>query len=151
MVKFFTLLFFSGTLFASAGVDVFEKCSKILDEKNRLACFDESYETYSKQNASNPQEEDDKSNAKLNIFGLSKKVVTQEPQQVIAQTIKVISLSNSRVQLQLDNGQVWRSTEPAGRLRFKIGQTVIIAKGAISGYTLKIKDKKGFIRAKRVS
>ena len=151
MVKFFTLLFFSGTLLASAGVDVLEKCSKILDEKNRLACFDESYETYSKQNAINPQEEDDKSNAKLNIFGFSKQVITQEPQQVIAQTIKVIGLSNNRVQLQLDNGQPWRSTEPIGRLRFKMGQTVIIAKGAISGYTLKIKDKKGFIRAKRVS
>jgi hypothetical protein len=151
MAKFFTLLFFSGTLLASAGVDLFEKCSKILDEKNRLSCFDESYETYSKQNTINLQEEDDKKNAKLNIFGLSKKVVTQEPKQVIAQTIKVTSLSNNRAQLQLDNGQVWRSTEPVGRLRFKIGQTVIIAKGVISGYTLKIKDRKGFIRAMRVS
>ncbi|MDA0900396.1 MAG: hypothetical protein O3B35_05135 [Proteobacteria bacterium] len=151
MAKFFTLLFFLGTLLASAGVDLFEKCSKILDEKNRLSCFDESYETYSKQNTINLQEEDDKKNAKLNIFGLSKKVVTQEPKQVIAQTIKVTSLSNNRAQLQLDNGQVWRSTEPVGRLRFKIGQTVIIAKGAISGYTLKIKDRKGFIRAMRVS
>ena len=50
----------------------------------------------------------------------------------------------------LDNGQTWRSVEKIRRVRLKEGQTVKISEGFVSGYSLKVVDKKIAIRVKRI-
>ena len=50
----------------------------------------------------------------------------------------------------LENGQKWRSVENFRRTRLKEGQMVEISEGFISGYSLKVVDKKIALRVKRI-
>jgi len=50
----------------------------------------------------------------------------------------------------LENGQSWISVEKIRRVRLKKGQTVEISEGFISGYSLKVVDKKIALRVKRI-
>ncbi len=50
----------------------------------------------------------------------------------------------------LENGQKWRSVEKIRRVRIKPGQQITVSEGFVSGYVLKVVDKKISIRVKRI-
>ena len=58
--------------------------------------------------------------------------------------------NNFKLLVVLENGQKWRSVENIRRVRLKEGQTVEITEGFISGYSLKVVDKKIALRVKRI-
>ena len=69
----------------------------------------------------------------------------------ITSKISRLKLLNSyNLLVVLENGQTWRSVEKIRRVRMKEGQTVKISEGLVSGYSLKVVDKKIAIRVKRI-
>ena len=63
---------------------------------------------------------------------------------------KVSQLASLRVDFVLENGQKWRSVEKIRRVRIKPGQEITVSEGFVSGYVLKVVDKKISIRVKRI-
>tara|TARA_B100000676_G_scaffold46713_1_gene45355 strand:- start:816 stop:1322 length:507 start_codon:yes stop_codon:yes gene_type:complete len=63
---------------------------------------------------------------------------------------KVSQLASLRVDFVLENGQKWRSIEKIRRVRIKPGQEITVSEGFVSGYVLKVVDKKISIRVKRI-
>ena len=64
--------------------------------------------------------------------------------------LEVKKLADLRLDVTLENGQKWRSVEKIRQVRLKANQKVIISEGFISGYVLKVVDKKISIRVRRI-
>ena len=153
---FFLLICF-GTI-AYAESSTIEDCIKIENNEKRLACFDAVTITV----ASNKKEADrvkpieqqrktipQKLKDQVKNFGLTKK----EKKEVLEITSKIARLklqNNYNLLIVLENGQSWISVEKIRRVRLKKGQTVEISEGFISGYSLKVVDKKIALRVKRI-
>lgn len=135
-----------------------EDCIKIEENEKRLACFDLVTEAANKINEEPEAAKISKSQRKtiaqkvkeqVKNFGLTKK----EKKEVLEITSKITRLklqNNYNLLVVLDNGQTWRSVEKIRRVRLKEGQTVKISEGFVSGYSLKVVDKKIAIRVKRI-
>ena len=135
-----------------------EDCIKIEENEKRLACFDLVTEAANKITEEPEAAKVSKSLRKtlaqrvkdqVKDFGLTKK----EKKEVLEITSKISRLklqNNYNLLVVLDNGQTWRSVEKIRRVRLKEGQTVTISEGFVSGYSLKVVDKKIAIRVKRI-
>ena len=135
-----------------------EDCIKIEENEKRLACFDLVTEAANKITEEPEAAKVSKSQRKtiaqkvkeqVKNFGLTKK----EKKEVLEITSKITRLklqNNYNLLVVLDNGQTWRSVEKIRRVRLKEGQTVTISEGFVSGYSLKVVDKKIAIRVKRI-
>ena len=135
-----------------------EDCIKIEENEKRLACFDlvtqatnRNTEEPEAANISKSQRKTivQKVKDQVKDFGLTKK----EKKEVLEITSKITRLklqNNYNLLVVLDNGQTWRSVEKIRRVRLKEGQTVTISEGFVSGYSLKVVDKKIAIRVKRI-
>ena len=135
-----------------------EDCIKIEENEKRLACFDLVTEAANKITEEPEAPKVSKSQRKtiaqrvkdqVKDFGLTKK----EKKEVLEITSKITRLklqNNYNLLVVLDNGQTWRSVEKIRRVRLKEGQTVKISEGFVSGYSLKVVDKKIAIRVKRI-
>ena len=135
-----------------------EDCIKIEENEKRLACFDLVTEAANKITEEPEAAKVSKSQRKtiaqrvkdqVKDFGLTKK----EKKEVLEITSKITRLklqNNYNLLVVLDNGQTWRSVEKIRRVRLKEGQTVTISEGFVSGYSLKVVDKKIAIRVKRI-
>ena len=135
-----------------------EDCIKIEENEKRLACFDLVTESANKITEEPEAAKVSKSQRKtiaqrvkdqVKDFGLTKK----EKKEVLEITSKITRLklqNNYNLLVVLDNGQTWRSVEKIRRVRLKEGQTVKISEGFVSGYSLKVVDKKIAIRVKRI-
>ena len=135
-----------------------EDCIKIEENEKRLACFDLVTESANKITEEPQAAKVSKSQRKtitqkvkdqVKDFGLTKK----EKKEVLEITSKITRLklqNNYNLLVVLDNGQTWRSVEKIRRVRLKEGQTVKISEGFVSGYSLKVVDKKIAIRVKRI-
>jgi hypothetical protein len=135
-----------------------EDCIKIEENEKRLACFDlvtqasnRNTEEPEAAKVSKPQRQNiiQKAKDQVKDFGLTKK----EKKEVLEITSKITRLklqNNYNLLLVLDNGQIWRSVEKIRRVRLKEGQTVTISEGFVSGYSLKVVDKKIALRVKRI-
>ena len=135
-----------------------EDCIKIEENEKRLACFDLVTEAANKITEEPEAAKVSKSQRKtiaqrvkdqVKDFGLTKK----EKKEVLKITSKISRLklqNNYNLLVVLDNGQTWRSVEKIRRVRLKEGQTVTISEGFVSGYSLKVVDKKIAIRVKRI-
>ena len=135
-----------------------EDCIKIEENEKRLACFDLVTEAANKSTEEPEAPKVSKSQRKtiaqrvkdqVKDFGLTKK----EKKEVLEITSKITRLklqNNYNLLVVLDNGQTWRSVEKIRRVRLKEGQTVTISEGFVSGYSLKVVDKKIAIRVKRI-
>ena len=135
-----------------------EDCIKIEENEKRLACFDLVTEAANKITEEPEAAKISKSQRKtiaqkvkdqVKDFGLTKK----EKKEVLEITSKITRLklqNNYNLLVVLDNGQTWRSVEKIRRVRLKEGQTVKISEGFVSGYSLKVVDKKIAIRVKRI-
>ena len=135
-----------------------DDCIKIQENEKRLACFDLVTQVANKNTEVPEVAKVSKSQRKtiaqkvkeqVKNFGLTKK----EKKEVLEITSKIIRLklqNNYNLLVVLDNGQTWRSVEKIRRVRLKEGQTVKISEGFVSGYSLKVVDKKIAIRVKRI-
>jgi hypothetical protein len=135
-----------------------EDCIKIEENEKRLACFDLVTKSANKITEEPEAAKFSKSQRKtiaqrvkdqVKDFGLTKK----EKKEVLEITSKIVRLklqNNYNLLVVLDNGQTWRSVEKIRRVRLKEGQTVTISEGFVSGYSLKVVDKKIAIRVKRI-
>ena len=135
-----------------------EDCIKIEENEKRLACFDLVTEAANKITEEPEAPKVSKSQRKtiaqrvkdqVKDFGLTKK----EKKEVLEITSKITRLklqNNYNLLVVLDNGQTWRSVEKIRRVRLKEGQTVTISEGFVSGYSLKVVEKKIAIRVKRI-
>ena len=138
-----------------------EDCIKIEENEKRLACFDlvtqaavENIENIKKLEVAIPIKTQRKTIAQklkdqVKDFGLTKKQKKEVLE--ITSTITRLKLQNNyNLLVVLENGQTWRSVEKIRRVRLKEGQTVKISEGFVSGYSLKVVDKKIAIRVKRI-
>ena len=135
-----------------------EECIKIENNKERLACFDlvtKSLEGNEKSPAiakiSKPEKKTISQKIKQQVkdFGLTKKE-KKEVLQITSKIVRVKLQNNLKLLVVLENGQKWRSVESFRRTRLKEGQMVEISEGFISGYSLKVVDKKIALRVKRI-
>ena len=84
-------------------------------------------------------------------FGLPVRVdKSNDDFQIKDKISKVSQLASLRVDFTLENGQKWRSVEKVRRVRIKPGQEITVSEGFVSGYVLKVVDKKISIRVKRM-
>ena len=70
--------------------------------------------------------------------------------EIIDKISEVKKLADLRLDVILENGQKWRSVEKIRQVRLKANQNVVISEGFISGYVLKVVDKKISIRVRRI-
>jgi hypothetical protein len=141
-----------------------EDCIKIEENEKRLACFDlvtqaaveniKNIKNIKKPEVAIPIKTQRKTIAQklkdqVKDFGLTKKQKKEVLE--ITSTITRLKLQNNyNLLVVLENGQTWRSVEKIRRVRLKEGQTVTISEGFVSGYSLKVVDKKIAIRVKRI-
>ena len=135
-----------------------EDCIKIEENEKRLACFDLVTESANKITEEPQAAKVSKSQRKtitqkvkeqVKNFGLTKKE-KKEVREITSKITRLKLQNNYNLLVVLDNGQTWRSVEKIRRVRLKEGQTVKISEGFVSGYSLKVVDKKIAIRVKRI-
>lgn len=138
-----------------------EDCIKIEENEKRLACFDlvtqaavENIENIEKLEVAIPIKTQRKTIAQklkdqVKDFGLTKKQ-KKEVLEITSIITRLKLQNNYNLLVVLENGQTWRSVEKIRRVRLKEGQTVKISEGFVSGYSLKVVDKKIAIRVKRI-
>jgi hypothetical protein len=158
MKKYFLSLFIILGPIVYAESMTIEECIKIENNKERLACFDlvtKSLEGNEKSPAiakiSKPEKKTISQKIKQQVkdFGLTKKE-KKEVLQITSKIARVKLQNNLKLLVVLENGQKWRSVENFRRTRLKEGQMVEISEGFISGYSLKVVDKKIALRVKRI-
>lgn len=93
------------------------------------------------------------------LFGKSADEVKQAVSKKLEiGTVSEISSNVVRVQINpseeyvvyLENGQVWKQTDKAGKWRIKVGETAIISKAALGSYLMKSDARKRSVRAERL-
>jgi hypothetical protein len=135
-----------------------EDCIKIEENEKRLACFDlvtqAAVENIKKPEVAIPIKTQRKTIAQklkdqVKDFGLTKKQ-RKEVLEITSMITRLKLQNNYNLLVVLENGQTWRSVEKIRRVRMKEGQTVKISEGLVSGYSLKVVDKKIAIRVKRI-
>jgi transcription antitermination factor NusG len=135
-----------------------EDCIKIEENEKRLACFDlvtqAAVENIKKPEVAIPIKTQRKTIAQklkdqVKDFGLTKKQ-KKEVLEITSKISRLKLLNSYNLLVVLENGQTWRSVEKIRRVRMKEGQTVKISEGLVSGYSLKVVDKKIAIRVKRI-
>ena len=87
-------------------------------------------------------------------FGLQKKLLEDSKKiNLKARIISVKQLSNKKVNIQLDNGQTWKTVETLNRgelSKLKGSNDIEINEALISGFVLKVEGKKLSIRVRRI-
>ena len=152
--------------FISSSEEEAKECADIEDTTQRLSCYDSLFApqqivdskivvTQKKQEVkiSKPDEEIKKEVKKERErrFGLPKRLEKEEDKVEIKDKIlEVKKLADLRLDVILENGQKWRSVEKIRQVRLKANQKVVISEGFISGYVLKVVDKKISIRVRRI-
>ena len=135
-----------------------EDCIKIEENEKRLVCFDlvtqAAVENIKKPEVAIPIKTQRKTIAQklkdqVKDFGLTKKQ-KKEVLEITSKISRLKLLNSYNLLVVLENGQTWRSVEKIRRVRMKEGQTVKISEGLVSGYSLKVVDKKIAIRVKRI-
>ena len=174
-IIFLAVVFFFNTSISSNETEV-GQCRVIEDPAARLACYDGFFQpqpykpNIAKTNTSSPNiisiqknstppkktnltpiatNKNSESINQLKQFGLPKKE-SDKPIAVQAKITKINKLGSFKLDIYLDNGQVWRTVESIYKVRIKKSQEVYITKAAISGYIMKITDKRIALRVNRV-
>jgi len=158
------LLLVSSFIFSSE--EEAKECADIEDTTQRLSCYDSLFApqqiedpklviTQKKQEVeiAKPDKEIKKEVKKERErrFGLPKRLEKEEDKvEIKDKIIEVKKLADLRLDVTLENGQKWRSVEKIRQVRLKANQKVVISEGFISGYVLKVVDKKISIRVRRI-
>ena len=158
------LLFVSSFIFSSE--EEAKECADIEDTTQRLSCYDSLFAsqkiedpkilvTQKKQEVEIAKQdkeiEKEVKKERERRFGLPKRLEKEEEKvEIRDQIINVKKLADLRLEVTLENGQKWRSVEKIRQVRLKANQKVVISEGFISGYVLKVVDKKISIRVRRI-
>ena len=159
----FAALSFFSFLHADAIVN---DCTQISNDKKRLACYDSIFMEKPKEREVERIIEIDKPPPKIlkkdsppqvkarEEFGLPKKLIEDSKKiSLKARITSVKQLSNKKVNIQLDNGQTWRTVETLNRgelSKLKGSNDIEINEALISGFVLKVEGKKLSIRVRRI-
>ena len=159
----FAALSFFSFLHADAIVN---DCTQISNDKKRLACYDSIFMEKQKEREVERTIEIDNTPPKIlkkdsppkvkvrEEFGLQKKLIEDSKKiSLKARIASVKQLSNKKVNIQLDNGQTWRTVETLNRgelSKLKGSNEVEINEALISGFVLKVEGKKLSIRVRRI-
>jgi hypothetical protein len=152
----FILIGFGSAIYSEN--NTIEDCIKIEDNEKRLVCFDLVTQTLAKSTEEPVVIKTIETQSKTILqkvkdqvkdFGLTKKQ-KKEVLEITSKISRLKLLNSYNLLVVLENGQTWRSVEKIRRVRMKEGQTVKISEGLVSGYSLKVVDKKIAIRVKRI-
>ena len=136
-----------------------KECIVIEDDKKRLTCFDNYFnEEYllvlnesdslseTKEIISNSTEQEIKS------FGLTKeaKIKTKEEFKVVSNILSVSQKLDLKLIIILENDQIWQTVEKIRDIRLKEGYKAEISEGFLSGYALRVPEKKIKLRVRRL-
>ena len=152
--------------FISSSEEEAKECADIEDTTQRLSCYDSLFApqqiinskiviTQKKQEVeiakSDKEIKNEVKKERERRFGLPKRLEKEEDKVEIKDKIlEVKKLADLRLDVILENGQKWRSVEKIRQVRLKANQKVVISEGFISGYVLKVVDKKISIRVRRI-
>ena len=141
-------------------------CTQISNDKKRLACYDSIFMEEPKEGEVERIIQIDKPQLKISQkdsppqvkareeFGLPKKLIEDSKKiSLKARITSVKQLSNKKVNIQLDNGQTWRTVETLNRgelSKLKGSNDIEINEALISGFVLKVEGKKLSIRVRRI-
>ena len=141
-------------------------CTQISNDKKRLACYDSIFMEKPKEREVERIMQIDKPPPKIlkkdsapqvkarEEFGLPKKLIEDSKKiSLKARITSVKQLSNKKVNIQLDNGQTWRTVETLNRgelSKLKGSNDIEINEALISGFVLKVEGKKLSIRVRRI-
>ncbi len=86
------------------------------------------------------------------LFGRDEPPVERPPelQSIDAQVVEVVKLARGNHRLTLEDGQVWREIEVKPRARYRVGDNVEIARGALGSYNLSSERTGHRIKVRRV-
>lgn len=86
------------------------------------------------------------------LFGRDEPPVEKPPelQSIDAQVVEVVKLARGNHRLTLEDGQVWREIEVKPRARYRVGDKVEIARGALGSYNLSNERTGHRIKVRRV-
>ena len=86
------------------------------------------------------------------LFGRDEPPVEKPPelQSIDAQVVEVVKLARGNHRLTLEDGQVWREIEVKPRARYRVGDSVEIARGALGSYNLSNERTGHRIKVRRV-
>ena len=169
-MKYLLTLLLLASFFIFSSEEEAKECADIEDTTQRLSCYDSLFApqqiedpklviTQKKQEVEiAKQDKEIKKELKKEVkkererrFGLPKRLEKEEDKVEIKDKIlEVKKLADLRLDVILENGQKWRSVEKIRQVRLKANQKVIISEGFISGYILKVVDKKISIRVRRI-
>ena len=130
---------------AAAGESVpeqFATCASLRRDAERLACYDKAMALL-KAGEAGAQE----APSAENMFGANSETLSakgnlpavkrEELRQISGSVTSLRRIDDGMIQVELDNGQVWRMTESEGVFDFpNRGDTVTIRRGVIGGYRL---------------
>jgi len=132
----------------------FEICKSIEDDQKRLSCFDNLDSSFNQTVMTKTN-----SNEKLNKTAVPEEEINKDfglPRQrdnyekIVSEIETLRNPNKQKLYITLTNGQTWRSVENIRRVQFKVGQEVEITEGFISGYKLKVLNKKLSLRVRRI-
>lgn len=151
---------------------IYEPCSKIPEDAERLKCFDR---TFARENAIIAEQKEAERRREAENFGLTPSQIREREEnaassssgdrRAIAQAAdddaddgevtttidEVLTDARGDYVMLMANGQIWRSTSNKSfRGRIRAGWSVTISQIWSGGYRLKIKDKRGFLGVKRI-
>ena len=137
-------------------------CTELTDPNERLKCFDRSLGNensnndiyFTKKSGSLSQEEIEK-----NYFGKSGSDLEDSIERVTERSIpkslgsiivKVRKYNTDRYYLDLENGQTWKLIEPSRRKEFQKGKNIVIEKGRMGTFTVRLEGLNRKYTAKRI-
>lgn len=142
-------------------------CRALDGDAERLACYDGLADRHYGQRASETSAPESNAAAapapavenlsQEDVFGLSGDEIreaygiaedTQDPNELTAAITDIQSAGHGRVIVWLDNGQVWRQ-KSSSALKIKVGDRVVIKKGALSSFKMKKEGSSVMMRVSR--
>ncbi len=86
------------------------------------------------------------------LFGRDEPAVEKPPEldSIEAQVVKFVELPRGNHSLTLEDGQVWREIEVKRRARYRVGDAVVIARGALGSYNLSSERTGHRVKVRRI-
>ena len=86
------------------------------------------------------------------LFGRDEPAPEKPPelQSIEGQVVRVVKLARGNHSLTLEDGQVWREIEVKPRARYRVGDAVVIARGAFGSYNLSSERTGHRVKVRRV-
>ncbi|SVC17777.1 uncharacterized protein METZ01_LOCUS270631 [marine metagenome] len=153
-LKILTLIMFLLVNQSFGHTGSFEICKSIEDDQKRLSCFDNLDSSFNQTVMTETN-----SNEKLNKTAVPEKEINKDfglprerdnYEKIVSKIETLRNPNKQKLYFTLTNGQTWRSVENIRRVQFKVGQEVEITEGFISGYKLKVLNKKLSLRVRRI-